>query len=107
MLGVDASNSDLWNRKRKLITLQMMLIDDETPLTVDGRKVWTCEWILRRERGAYHTIFRELAIEDTCLGLLECHTKICAPEIEISQSIVHVGGSCFRFIFMCVHVVIS
>ena len=58
MLGVDASNSDLWNRKRKLITLQMMLIDDKTPLTVNRRKVWTCEWILLRERGAYHTIFR-------------------------------------------------
>ena len=36
MAGVDAGNYDLSNRKRKLITLQMMLIDDEAPLT-DGR----------------------------------------------------------------------
>ena len=43
MAGVDAGNYDLSNRKRKLITLQMMLMDDEAPLTVD-RKVWTREW---------------------------------------------------------------
>ena len=36
------------------------------------QQVWTCEWILRREQlGAYHTIFRELAIEDTS-GFSEC-----------------------------------
>ena len=65
MAGVDASNYDHWNRKRKLITLLTMLVDDESPLTVD-RQIWTREWILRREqRGTYHTIFRELAIEDT------------------------------------------
>ena len=71
----------------------MMLKDDEAPLNVD-RKVWTHEWILRGEQpGAYHTIFREPAIEDTGLGLVgsirECHTKICAREIEISQGVVH------------------
>ena len=43
MAGVDSNNYDFWNRKRKLITLQMVLIDDVAPLTVD-RKVWTREW---------------------------------------------------------------
>jgi hypothetical protein len=54
------------SRKRKLMVLLMMqLVDDDTPIAVE-RRVWTRDWILRREeRGAYHTICKELTVEDT------------------------------------------
>ena len=53
-------------RKRKFMLLILMqLVDDDPPATIE-RRVWTREWIKRREElGAYHTLFRELAAEDT------------------------------------------
>ena len=53
-------------RKRKFMLLILMqLLDDDPPVTIE-RRVWTREWIKRREElGAYHTLFRELAAEDT------------------------------------------
>ena len=53
-------------RKRKFMLLILMqLLDDDLPATIE-RRVWTREWIKRKEElGAYHTLFRELAAEDT------------------------------------------
>ena len=53
-------------RKRKFMLLILMqLLGDDPPATIEWR-VWTSEWIKRREElGAYHTLFRELAAEDT------------------------------------------
>ena len=53
-------------RKRKFMLLILMqLLDDDPPATIE-RRVWTREWIKRREElGSYHTLFRELAAEDT------------------------------------------
>ena len=43
----------------------MMLRDEEMSNYVD-RKRWIREWVKRREeKGAYYTIFEELAVEDT------------------------------------------
>ena len=43
----------------------MMMLDEEMHEYVD-RKQWTRPWLLRREeKGAYYTIFKELAVEDT------------------------------------------
>ena len=52
-------------RKRKFMMLILMqLLDEDSPATIE-RRVWTREWIKRREElGAYHTLFRELAAED-------------------------------------------
>ena len=51
-------------RKRKFMMLTLMqLLDEDSPATIE-RRVWTREWIKRREElGAYHTLFRELAAE--------------------------------------------
>ena len=53
-------------RKRKFMLLILMqLLDEDSPATIE-RRVWTREWIKRREEfGAYYTLFRELAAEDT------------------------------------------
>ena len=53
-------------RKRKFMLLILMqLLEEDPPATIE-RRVWTREWIKRREElGAYHTLFRELAAEDT------------------------------------------
>ena len=48
-----------------MLLILMQLLDDDSPATIE-RRVWTREWIKRREElGAYHTLFRELAAEDT------------------------------------------
>ena len=48
-----------------MLLILMQLLDDDPPPTIE-RRVWTREWIKRREElGAYHTLFRELAAEDT------------------------------------------
>lgn len=54
-----------WNPKKKMLLILMMLMDEEDSIMLN-RKIWCRLWLLRREeRGAYHTIFRELSIEDT------------------------------------------
>ena len=54
-----------WDRKRKLLVILKMLIDGVAPFMLE-RTIWCRQWLLRREeRGAYHTIFKGLAIEDT------------------------------------------
>jgi len=53
-------------RKRKFMLLILMQLLDEDPSATVERRVWTSEWIKRREElGAYHTLFRELAVIDT------------------------------------------
>ena len=48
-----------------MFLILMQLLDDDPPATIE-RRVWTREWIKRREElGAYHTLFRELATENT------------------------------------------
>jgi len=52
-------------RKKKLLLLSIMLLNEEMSNYVD-RKRWTREWLKRREeKGVSLTIFRELAVEDT------------------------------------------
>jgi len=42
-----------------------MLLDEEMCNYVDQKR-WTREWLKRREeKGAYYSIFKELAVEDT------------------------------------------
>ena len=50
-------------RERMLFVLMMML-DEDSPAHLE-RKTRARQWLLRREeKGAFHTIFQELAIED-------------------------------------------
>lgn len=54
------------SKKKKLLLLCLMMLDDEEYKYVE-RRCWTRQWVSRREeRGAYNTIFKELAIEDSC-----------------------------------------
>ena len=48
-----------------MLLLMMMMLDEEMPVTYE-RKMWARQWLLRRgERGAFNTLFQELAVEDT------------------------------------------
>ena len=52
-------------RKRRVILFLMMLLDEEERKTIN-RTQWQRKWLQRREvMGAYHSIFMELAVEDT------------------------------------------
>ena len=52
-------------KKKKLLVLFMMLLGDDEYEHVE-RRCWSRQWVLRREeRGAYYTIFKEMAIEDS------------------------------------------
>ena len=52
-------------RVKFMLLILMQLLDDDPPAIIE-RRVWTREWIKRREElGAYHTLFRELAAKDT------------------------------------------
>ena len=43
----------------------MMMLDEEVPVPYE-RRIWAREWLLRREqKGAFYTLFQELAVEDT------------------------------------------
>lgn len=43
----------------------MTILEEEMPVTYE-RRMWARQWLLRREeRGAFHTLFQELAVEDT------------------------------------------
>ena len=45
--------------------MTMMLEDDSSVSKKVSRKTWARLWHLRRqEKGAFHTIFRELSVED-------------------------------------------
>ena len=55
-------------KKKKLLVLFMMLLGDDEYEHVE-RRCWSRQWVSRREeRGAYYTIFKELAIEDSGLN---------------------------------------
>lgn len=43
----------------------MTILEEEMPVTYE-RRMWARQWLLRREeRGAFHMLFQELAVEDT------------------------------------------
>ena len=51
--------------KKNTLLLLMMMQDEELPVSYE-RRMWARQWLLRREqRGAFHTLFQELAVEDT------------------------------------------
>ena len=51
--------------KERMLFVLMMMLDEDSPVYVQ-RRTWARQWLLRREdKGAFHTIFQELAIEDT------------------------------------------
>ena len=58
------------NQQRKVKFLQILLLmdsfEEEDVLRSRERVIWTRSWIRRKgeERGAYHQLFRELAVED-------------------------------------------
>ena len=57
------------NQRRKVKFLQILLLmdsfEEEDVLRSRERVIWTRSWIRRREeRGAYHQLIRELAVED-------------------------------------------
>ena len=57
--------------KKKTLLLLIMMMEDEELLISYERKMWARQWLLQREqRGAFHTLFQELAVEDT-LGFSE------------------------------------
>ena len=71
-VSISANNmaNDESNQRRKVKFLQILLLMDsfeaEDVLRSRERVVWTRSWIRRREeRGAYHQLIRELAVEDT------------------------------------------
>ena len=93
-----ASTLNDWDRNRKLVVVLMMLLDDEAPMMLE-RQVWCRQWLLRRtERGAYHTIFKELAVEDTP-GFAEYmrmpHTKFVAL-VEAVAPFIKKQETCMR-----------
>ena len=52
-------------RRRRVILFLMMRLDEEERKTIN-RTQWQRKWLQRREvMGAYHSIFMELALEDT------------------------------------------
>ena len=58
-------------RRRRLKIIQVLLLVDDLE-DEKGRKreqiIWTRSWIRRREeRGVYHQLIRELALEDVAL----------------------------------------
>ena len=54
------------SKKKKLLVILMMTLDNEEYVEHVERKYWIRQWVARRhERGAYNTIFRELALEDS------------------------------------------
>ena len=70
-----------------MLLILMQLLDDDPPPTIE-RRVWTREWIKRREElGAYHTLFRELAAEDT-LGFGEYMHEDASCQVPI------ISGGC-------------
>lgn len=57
-------NSSL--KKKKMVVLMMLMLQDEDSSKKVSRKVWARRWLLRRqEKGAFYTIFQELALEDS------------------------------------------
>ena len=57
------------NQRRKVKFLQILLLmdsfEEEDVLRSREKVIWTRSWIRRREeRGAYHQLIRELAVED-------------------------------------------
>ena len=68
---ISANNmaDDESNQRRKVKFLQILLLmdslEEEDVLRSRERVIWTRSWIRRREeRGAYHQLIRELAVED-------------------------------------------
>ena len=54
------------SKKKRLLVILMMMLDKEEYVEHVERKYWIRQWVARRqERGAYNTIFRELALEDS------------------------------------------
>ncbi|PFX33921.1 hypothetical protein AWC38_SpisGene1062 [Stylophora pistillata] len=52
-------------KQKQIILLMMMMLDEELPVTY-AKRMWAQQWLLRREEtGGFHTIFQELAAEDT------------------------------------------
>jgi hypothetical protein len=79
------SRSD-WDQKKKMLVILMMLMDEEDSVMLK-RRIWCRQWLIRRdERGAYHTIFRELAIEDTP-GFAEYMRMPYAKFVELVEKI--------------------
>ena len=75
-----------WDQKKKLLVILMMLMAEEDSVMLKQR-IWCRQWLLRRnERGAYHTIFRELAIEDTP-GFAEYMRMPYAKFVELAEKI--------------------
>ena len=53
------------SKKKRMLLLMMMMLDEELPVTYE-RRTWARQWLLRREqRGAFHSLFQELAAKDT------------------------------------------
>ena len=66
----------------------MLLGDDENKHV--ERRCWSLQWVSRREeRGAYCTIFKELAIEDSG-GCAECMRK---PHGKFNELLNIIGPS--------------
>jgi hypothetical protein len=70
-------------KRKKLLVILMTLMDEKDSVMLK-RRIWCCQWLLRREeRGAYHTILREFAIEDTP-GFDEYMKMPCAKFVELA-----------------------
>ena len=70
-VSISANNmvDDESNQQTKVKFLQILLLmdsfEEEDVLRSHERVIWTRSWIRRREeRGAYHQLIRELAVED-------------------------------------------
>jgi hypothetical protein len=68
----------------------MMLMDEQNSVMLK-RIIWCRQWLLRRaERGTNHTIFRELAIEDSItLGFAENMRMPYAKFVELVKILRH------------------
>ena len=75
-------------RERMLFVL--MMLDEDSPPHLE-RKTWARQWLLRKEKGAFHTIFQELAIEDAA-GFTEYMPTITLPTRDHHEPIRRGGG---------------
>lgn len=97
-----------FGRKKSIRVILTMLLDEKESVMVD-RRIWCCQWFLRREeRGAYLTIVKESAIEVplVLLGIWECHMqsslswqKNCRPSYYHSPSYIHQARNMYEKVY--------
>ena len=88
------------NQRRKVKFVQILLLmdsfEEEDVLRSRERVIWTRSWIRRREeRGAYHQLIRELAVEDAPVFT----SDVPVPDDLLASSLILIVPGCDDFFF--------